>query len=362
MDSFAPPLPPSETLTTAKALQEQQRPPDGPPSLSGDRISPSLLIIAAIIVFVFVVSASIHLLLRFLSRQSSSGASSPLVLLRRTSSSSAEATPSSPPARRGGGRDEENGLIDSLPLFTLGSALTALPKSSPDCAVCLSSFHPHDQLRLLPSCRHAFHSTCIDSWLRSRLSCPLCRSPIVKEPPATPPPVPPLQPLPAPALGSNGSGRFRIEIGSVSRRMAQEGVAPELTPHSRSYSLGSFQYVVDEEMEAVVAAVATHKDRDAGAPAPLGEDVAEAAGWGGGSRSWLRDYVDRLASSASSSFSSLRFGGCGSRRFDCSVPGAGGSWDLEAGAPAPAPAPARQQGADEDERVYYSFYRCLIGV
>ncbi|MQL77738.1 hypothetical protein Taro_010150 [Colocasia esculenta] len=375
---FPAPPPPLQTLM---ALQEQLRPPAAYPSPSGDAISPSLLVIAAIIAFVFVASASIHLLLRYLARQSSSsssGALSPLVLLRGVSSSSAPATrasPASPPARC---QDGEEDLMKSLPLFTLASALAALPKSSLDCAVCLSSFHPHDQLRLLPYCRHAFHSTCIDTWLRSSLSCPLCRSPIVQESPG-PPRAPPLPPAAAsvttppalPASGTDRSGSFRVEMGSVSRRMTQEGDFPELPPHARSYSLGSsFNYVVEEDVEAVVAAIAAHvrrKDEDKGpsdaAPPPPSEDVAEAAGWGGGSRSWLRDYVDRLASSASSSFSSLRFGGCGSRRFDGGVvggggTGGGGSWDLEGGG-----RPRQGEGEQEDEGagVYYSLYKWLIG-
>ena len=44
-------------------------------------------------------------------------------------------------------------LLASMPMFTLASALAALPKNSPDCAVCLSPFDPGDGLRLLPVCR-----------------------------------------------------------------------------------------------------------------------------------------------------------------------------------------------------------------
>ncbi|KAJ0984579.1 hypothetical protein J5N97_002935 [Dioscorea zingiberensis] len=48
-----------------------------------------------------------------------------------------------------------------------------------DCAVCLAEFRDGEDLRLLPKCSHAFHLPCIDTWLRSRVSCPLCRAPIV---------------------------------------------------------------------------------------------------------------------------------------------------------------------------------------
>ncbi|KAK7256272.1 hypothetical protein RIF29_29713 [Crotalaria pallida] len=47
-----------------------------------------------------------------------------------------------------------------------------------DCSVCLSEFQENESLRLLPKCNHAFHIPCIDPWLKSHSSCPLCRSDI----------------------------------------------------------------------------------------------------------------------------------------------------------------------------------------
>ncbi|KAF8037863.1 hypothetical protein BT93_B0644 [Corymbia citriodora subsp. variegata] len=58
-----------------------------------------------------------------------------------------------------------------------------------DCSVCLSEFREDESLRLLPKCNHAFHLPCIDTWLKSHSSCPLCRSNIASAnhdpPPAT---------------------------------------------------------------------------------------------------------------------------------------------------------------------------------
>ncbi|KAL8237543.1 hypothetical protein R6Q59_018624 [Mikania micrantha] len=48
-----------------------------------------------------------------------------------------------------------------------------------DCSVCLTEFEEDDTLRLLPNCKHAFHVSCIDTWLRSHTNCPLCRALIV---------------------------------------------------------------------------------------------------------------------------------------------------------------------------------------
>jgi len=45
-----------------------------------------------------------------------------------------------------------------------------------ECSVCLARFDDADHLRLLPRCRHAFHLACVDRWLESNASCPLCRA------------------------------------------------------------------------------------------------------------------------------------------------------------------------------------------
>lgn len=44
------------------------------------------------------------------------------------------------------------------------------------CTVCLSEFADGEVIRLLPECMHYFHAACIDEWLRTRATCPLCRA------------------------------------------------------------------------------------------------------------------------------------------------------------------------------------------
>ncbi|XP_052183452.1 putative RING-H2 finger protein ATL49 [Diospyros lotus] len=65
-------------------------------------------------------------------------------------------------------------LIDALPIFKY-SAVAGVEYPF-DCAVCLSEFKLEDSLRLLPDCSHAFHMDCIDKWLLSHSTCPLCRA------------------------------------------------------------------------------------------------------------------------------------------------------------------------------------------
>ncbi|CAL5022867.1 unnamed protein product [Urochloa decumbens] len=52
------------------------------------------------------------------------------------------------------------------------------------CAVCLSLVQEGEVVRRLPACMHLFHVCCIDMWLRSHSTCPLCRA-TVEEPAVT---------------------------------------------------------------------------------------------------------------------------------------------------------------------------------
>ena len=65
--------------------------------------------------------------------------------------------------------------IVSIPTFVYPSTASTKP---PECAVCLSEFEDGELGRVLPKCAHRFHVECIDTWLRSRSSCPVCRAPV----------------------------------------------------------------------------------------------------------------------------------------------------------------------------------------
>ena len=47
------------------------------------------------------------------------------------------------------------------------------------CQVCQFPYEEGEELRRLPLCGHCFHKDCIDSWLRSKDTCALCRKSIV---------------------------------------------------------------------------------------------------------------------------------------------------------------------------------------
>ncbi|KAF0896916.1 hypothetical protein E2562_030766 [Oryza meyeriana var. granulata] len=56
------------------------------------------------------------------------------------------------------------------------------------CPVCLSDFSDGEAVRVLPECMHYFHVDCIETWLRSNTSCPLCRAETTPTPTPTPSP------------------------------------------------------------------------------------------------------------------------------------------------------------------------------
>ncbi|XP_020272290.1 RING-H2 finger protein ATL66-like [Asparagus officinalis] len=54
-------------------------------------------------------------------------------------------------------------------------------RNSECCSICLGVFEEGEWIRVLPNCAHAFHVSCVDIWLRSSSSCPLCRNNVLKD-------------------------------------------------------------------------------------------------------------------------------------------------------------------------------------
>nr|KAK3010181.1 hypothetical protein RJ639_010766 [Escallonia herrerae] len=79
---------------------------------------------------------------------------------------------SSPPTK---GLDPS--LVASLPLFMYKADVCN--KHGLECVICLSVFEDEDVGRKLPKCNHGFHVECIDMWLHSHSTCPICRAPVV---------------------------------------------------------------------------------------------------------------------------------------------------------------------------------------
>jgi E3 ubiquitin-protein ligase ATL4 len=311
-------------------------------------------------------SLCIHYFIRHLCRHvgpaGSSSASSrqapPLPLVARPAAAGASVAPADgQEGGRGGGKAaaaEAERLIAHLPLFTLSSSLASVPKSSRDCAVCQSAFRDDDELRLLPACRHAFHSRCVDPWLRANPSCPLCRASIAL-------PHPPLTDL------------LRVELGSVSSRRSNPDAAAAAV---RAYPLpgglpnsASSEYLVEEELQVVLkpsprAAAAGSSDP----PSQQQQLAAVERGQPSSSSSVgltptasFRSTAERWSSRWSNRWSSRWSSGRWSSRYDAGTVTAAATaewwWDMNGGV---APA-TRRRDADDGSASFYGFVRWLTG-
>ncbi|KAM3336875.1 RING-H2 finger protein ATL13 [Capsicum galapagoense] len=136
-----------------------------------NKVSPSILLVIIILALIFFISGLLHLLVRFLLRPTTrdpdeldnvtafQGQLQQLFHLHDA------------------GVDQS--FIDTLPVFNYKSIIGV--KDPFDCAVCLCEFEPDDKLRWLPKCSHAFHMECIDTWLLSHSTCPLCRASLLPD-------------------------------------------------------------------------------------------------------------------------------------------------------------------------------------
>lgn len=86
-----------------------------------------------------------------------------------SSSSSSSSTLRFRPSK---GRGLDPSTVGSLPLI----AYSAHATHPIDCAICLTEFEERETVKMIPCCRNVFHPGCIDTWLASHVSCPLCRS------------------------------------------------------------------------------------------------------------------------------------------------------------------------------------------
>ncbi|XP_078150741.1 E3 ubiquitin-protein ligase ATL31-like [Carex rostrata] len=74
-------------------------------------------------------------------------------------------------------------VLETFPIMVYSEVKEhKIGKGSLECAVCLCEFKDDENIRLLPKCSHVFHTDCIDEWLSSHVTCPVCRCVLTPDP------------------------------------------------------------------------------------------------------------------------------------------------------------------------------------
>ncbi|KAJ1285446.1 hypothetical protein BS78_03G280000 [Paspalum vaginatum] len=102
---------------------------------------------------------------------------------RRRAAARAAVLPTTAPAAAKCGLDPA--AIAALPTAVFRSSGGDPEDAGAECTICLGSVQDGEVVRALPACGHVFHVPCVDTWLASSSSCPVCRAEV--EPPPPPP-------------------------------------------------------------------------------------------------------------------------------------------------------------------------------
>ncbi|TYH46199.1 hypothetical protein ES332_D11G318700v1 [Gossypium tomentosum] len=77
----------------------------------------------------------------------------------------------------------DTSVIETFPIMVYSEVKGhKIGKEALECAVCLNKFEDDETLRLIPKCDHVFHPECIDVWLTSHPTCPVCRANLIPQP------------------------------------------------------------------------------------------------------------------------------------------------------------------------------------
>ncbi|CAN1129794.1 RING-H2 finger protein ATL52 [Linum perenne] len=74
------------------------------------------------------------------------------------------------------GHSMESSTAELIPAYKFYKGMGLMKEDGGTCAICLCEFEEGEQLKTLPECMHSFHVGCIDMWLYSHSSCPMCRT------------------------------------------------------------------------------------------------------------------------------------------------------------------------------------------
>lgn len=157
--------------TSPAPATAQAQVPDTP---TGAYDNKSMAIIMGIIVLVFFISGFLSLYTRHCAHRRTSMRGRPDLAL---AIGATRPTPHTHPR----GLDWE--VIHTFPTFPYSTVKAfKIGRGALACAVCLNEYQDEETLRLIPRCSHVFHPDCINAWLASHTTCPVCRANLVPDP------------------------------------------------------------------------------------------------------------------------------------------------------------------------------------
>ncbi|XP_057426908.1 E3 ubiquitin-protein ligase ATL6-like [Lotus japonicus] len=133
-----------------------------------NRVSPSLAIIIVILIAALFLMGFFSIYIRHCS-------DSPSASIRNLTGAAGRS--------RRGARGLDPAVIETFPTLEYSAVKDhKIGKGALECAVCLNEFEDTETLRLIPKCDHVFHPECIDEWLSSHSTCPVCRANLTPQP------------------------------------------------------------------------------------------------------------------------------------------------------------------------------------
>ncbi|KAL3516134.1 hypothetical protein ACH5RR_023036 [Cinchona calisaya] len=141
------------------------------PQLPYANFSPSMAIIIVVLVAAIFIVGFFSIYIRRCSSDSNSNNSvrNALAMLPRRGNAASQGL--------------EQAVIETFPTFSYAEVKDhKIGKGVLECAVCLNEFQDDETLRLIPKCDHVFHPECIDAWLESHVTCPVCRANLTPQP------------------------------------------------------------------------------------------------------------------------------------------------------------------------------------
>ncbi|QHN98594.1 hypothetical protein HN51_033853 [Arachis hypogaea] len=69
----------------------------------------------------------------------------------------------------------------ALPTVAYSRGKRKVKEQEEECVICLEELREGETVKMIPHCKHVFHPNCIDTWLLTHVTCPVCRCPKVCE-------------------------------------------------------------------------------------------------------------------------------------------------------------------------------------